>query len=126
MSQRIGYRQELANRYLEYMRQAEVADQPQQPSATPDQETVHEASRDGLAYRRQSDALKPSLKNSTDVAMPCKDGHSVNMISVQPRLNAESPASGIAPMVASRSSPPTSNHRPTTKSNPRNCSRENC
>ena len=39
MSQRIGYRQELANRYLEYMRQAEVADQPKaQPSATPDQE----------------------------------------------------------------------------------------
>ena len=69
MSQRIGYRQELANRYLEYMRQAEVADQPKaQPSATPDQETVHEASRDGLAYRSASDALKPSLKNQLDAA----------------------------------------------------------
>jgi len=69
MSQRIGYRQELANRYLEYMRQAETLDKPaQETAANPTQEHVQEASRDGVAYRSASDALKPSLKNQLDAA----------------------------------------------------------
>lgn len=69
MSQRIGYRQELANRYLEYMRQAETLDRPAQDNPSiPDQEKIRDASRDGLAYRSASDALKPSLKNQLDGA----------------------------------------------------------
>lgn len=70
MSQRIGYRQELANRYLEYMRQAETLDQPNQKTqqSTPDNETLQDISRDGVAYRSASDALKPSLKNQLDGA----------------------------------------------------------
>lgn len=69
MSHRIGYRQELANRYLEYMRQAETLEKPAQETvANPAQEQAQEASRDGIAYRSASDALKPSLKNQLDGA----------------------------------------------------------
>ena len=69
MSHRIGYRQELANRYLEYMRQAETLDKPTQETvANPAQEQAQEAGRDGIAYRSASDALKPSLKNQLDAA----------------------------------------------------------
>ena len=126
MSQRIGYRQELANRYLEYMRQAEVADQPKaQLSATPDQETVHEASRDGLAYRVRA-MLKPSLKNQLDAAFMQGRAQREQDLGAAEIERRESPASGIAPMVAEWVFAVHFESPTPTKPNPRDCSRENC
>jgi len=52
------------------MRQAETLDQPNQKTqqTVPDNETLQDISRDGVAYRSASDALKPSLKNQLDGA----------------------------------------------------------
>ena len=66
MSQRIGYRQELANRYLEYMRQAETPTKPPRPPPIQRKNTFKKPVETALPTSA-SDVLQTARK-STDAA----------------------------------------------------------